>query len=183
MKSVALCSVFRHLGTRVGRGGSRVKTLPPARHFPLLLPPDSPDSFVAFPCELEPQNRRKMPRRGRGKKRKGEKKEEKKGLRYLFRLSIEGLYPGRRRGFAGLSRALIKRERGGKEGEKRGKRGRKGEEKRVLILKFFRGLRPRTPLNWGGSAPTNPPALEGASPPLGVYSRQGSASRSRYALP
>ena len=124
-----------------------------------------------------------MPRRGRGKKRKGGKKEEKKGLRYLFRLSIEGLYPGRRRGFAGLSRALIKRERGGKEGEKRGKRGRKGEEKRVLILKIFRGLRPRTPLNWGGSAPPNPPALEGASPPLGVYSRQGSASRSRYALP
>ena len=76
--------------SRVGRGGSRVKTLPPARHFPLLLPPDSPDSFVAFPCELEPQNRRKMPRRGRGKKRKGEKKEGKKGLRYLFRLSIVG---------------------------------------------------------------------------------------------
>ena len=48
--------------------------------FPLLLPPDSPDSFVAFPCELEPQNRRKMPRRGRGKKRKEEKKEEKEGL-------------------------------------------------------------------------------------------------------
>ena len=77
-------------GARVGRGGSRVKTLPPARHFPLQLPPDSPDSFVAFPCELEPQNRRKMPRRGRGKKRKGEKKEGKKGLRYLFRLSIVG---------------------------------------------------------------------------------------------
>jgi hypothetical protein len=31
-----------------------------------------------------------MPRRGRGKKRKGEKKEGKKGLRYLFRLSIVG---------------------------------------------------------------------------------------------
>ena len=53
----------------------------------------------------------------------------------------------------------------------------------MCILKIFRGLRPRTPLNWGGSAPPNPPALEGASPPLGVYSRQGSASRSRYALP
>ena len=69
---------------RVGRGGSRVKTLPPARHFPLQLPPDSPDSFVAFPCELEPQIGAKC-RAGEGeRKERGKKKRKKKRALRLF---------------------------------------------------------------------------------------------------